>query len=335
MVRRFCCLGFGVSFLIASAAPAEIAVSLRALDVMGNPVSGPVAAGSQLTIEVRIAATGDDTAIPDIRDFVLDFSASTDTLGLIAFAWEIDATAYAFQANSLPSPNAATIFLQPGPGLLTLSNASELIGVLTVSVAGGGTIDAVTGDPVAGFGGAAFNAGFEEPREFSVANGLVTGGRLDIVVTGSPPPPTDPDDTDGDGVPNDLDAFPDDPDEAVDTDEDGVGNNADTFPDDPNEVVDTDGNGVGDNADPDDDGDGVLDEDDAFPLDPEHTEADDTDGGNGDGGSGGGSTPAPRLCGLGMLGSFAVVLMALAACRPRSGGPRASRMIHPGDPGLD
>ncbi|MEM7095248.1 MAG: VWA domain-containing protein [Actinomycetota bacterium] len=61
-----------------------------------------------------------------------------------------------------------------------------------------------------------------------------------------------------------------------DDDNDGVLDEDDAFPLDPTESVDTDGDGVGDNADTDDDGDGVLDEDDAFPLDP--TESVDTDG---------------------------------------------------------
>ena len=42
----------------------------------------------------------------------------------------------------------------------------------------------------------------------------------------------------------------------------------DVFPEDRNESVDTDQDGIGNNADTDDDGDGVLDRDDAFPLDP-------------------------------------------------------------------
>ncbi|MCC5067068.1 hypothetical protein LLE67_04315 [Xanthomonas campestris] len=50
---------------------------------------------------------------------------------------------------------------------------------------------------------------------------------------------TDPDmpepvlDTDGDGVPDDKDAFPNDPNESQDSDGDGIGDNADTAPDDP------------------------------------------------------------------------------------------------------
>ena len=95
-----------------------------------------------------------------------------------------------------------------------------------------------------------------------------------------------PVDSDGDGVSDNLDVFPDDPTETADTDGDGVGDNADVFPNDPTETVDTDGDGVGDNGDAypndptqwqiDSDGDGVGDNADAFPNDP--TETTDTDG---------------------------------------------------------
>ena len=56
-------------------------------------------------------------------------------------------------------------------------------------------------------------------------------------------------DSDGDGVEDDEDAFPDDPDETHDDDGDGVGNNTDEFPQDPDEQYDSDGDGVGNNAD--------------------------------------------------------------------------------------
>ncbi|MEZ5509565.1 MAG: thrombospondin type 3 repeat-containing protein [Gammaproteobacteria bacterium] len=87
-------------------------------------------------------------------------------------------------------------------------------------------------------------------------------------------------DIDGDGVPNEQDAFPNDPNEFRDTDRDGIGNNAD--PDDDNdgvldgndafplnvaETTDTDGDQIGNNADPDDDNDGTPDAQDDFPLD--------------------------------------------------------------------
>ncbi|WP_432455077.1 thrombospondin type 3 repeat-containing protein [Agarivorans sp. QJM3NY_29] len=61
-----------------------------------------------------------------------------------------------------------------------------------------------------------------------------------------------------------------------DIDGDGVLNEEDAFPEDPTEFVDTDGDGIGNNADTDDDGDGVADSTDAFPLDA--AESVDTDG---------------------------------------------------------
>ena len=97
-------------------------------------------------------------------------------------------------------------------------------------------------------------------------------------------------DTDGDGVADSVDAFPDDVEEWVDTDGDGAGNNSDDDDDGdgapdsadncpllPSESqVDTDTDGLGDACDDDDDADGVLDSVDVFPLD--SSEAVDTDG---------------------------------------------------------
>ena len=64
---------------------------------------------------------------------------------------------------------------------------------------------------------------------------------------------SDPDivDSDEDGVVDAQDAFPDDPTETVDSDGDGVGDNSDAFPNDPAETADSDGDGTGDNSDPD------------------------------------------------------------------------------------
>jgi hypothetical protein len=51
-----------------------------------------------------------------------------------------------------------------------------------------------------------------------------------------------------------------------DTDSDGFADTADVFPDDDQEWLDTDGDTIGNNTDNDDDGDGVIDTNDAYPL---------------------------------------------------------------------
>ena len=103
-------------------------------------------------------------------------------------------------------------------------------------------------------------------------------------------------DTDGDGYLDGLDAFPLDASEWSDVDSDGIGDNADTDDDndlwsDTDEVacntdplngtdtpVDTDGDSQCNYLDSDDDGDGVSDDMDSFPLDPAATTDTDGDG---------------------------------------------------------
>lgn len=58
-----------------------------------------------------------------------------------------------------------------------------------------------------------------------------------------------PVDSDGDGVPDAEDAFPNNPLETRDSDGDGVGDNGDAFPNDPSETRDSDNDRVGDNSD--------------------------------------------------------------------------------------
>jgi cyclophilin family peptidyl-prolyl cis-trans isomerase len=94
-------------------------------------------------------------------------------------------------------------------------------------------------------------------------------------------------DSDGDGIVDVDDDFPNDANETQDSDGDGVGDNSDEFPNDANEINDDDGDGVGNNTDAfpqdgnethDDDGDGVGNNTDAFPQDANETMDTDGDG---------------------------------------------------------
>ncbi|MEW6774963.1 MAG: thrombospondin type 3 repeat-containing protein [Bdellovibrionota bacterium] len=96
-------------------------------------------------------------------------------------------------------------------------------------------------------------------------------------------PPDDP--TPIPNCPPGGDAFPIDSGETEDTDSDGVGDNSDVCPSDAQDqcpprgpLDDFDGDTLANNADPDIDGDGVLNEDDRFPLDPAEFADNDLDG---------------------------------------------------------
>jgi hypothetical protein len=96
-------------------------------------------------------------------------------------------------------------------------------------------------------------------------------------------------DDDGDGTPDESDAFPDDPSETTDTDSDGIGNNTDTDDDgdglgDSNDAnpttADADGDGILDGSDPDyadNDGDGTPDAEDTDDDDDGISDSEDTD----------------------------------------------------------
>ena len=93
----------------------------------------------------------------------------------------------------------------------------------------------------------------EGTLQFRVSGGLYVPTSLILIVSpsgievdGDEDLPVD---SDGDGVLDSEDAFPNDSQESVDSDGDGVGDNADVFPNDPNESADSDGDGIGDNAD--------------------------------------------------------------------------------------
>jgi len=98
--------------------------------------------------------------------------------------------------------------------------------------------------------------------------------RVSSVMTGLGEGPISPRLTGAPGADYDNDGIADALDD--DDDNDGVLDSDDAFPLDPSEDTDTDGDGTGNNADTDDDGDGVADSSDAFPLDP--SEDTDTDG---------------------------------------------------------
>jgi hypothetical protein len=86
-------------------------------------------------------------------------------------------------------------------------------------------------------------------------------------------------DSDGDGVGDNADALPFDASETKDFDSDGVGDNSDNCLLNSNsDQLDTDSDGAGDACDSDDDGDGLVDEADVFPLDPDEQIDSDGDG---------------------------------------------------------
>ena len=174
-------------------------------------------------------------------------------------------------------------------GLLMLNNGNDLWSVTTTLNANTrvlykfrnqpsyGTWDgfeASTGLIAGGCNTGDYNDRYVDVAESNIVLPVVAYGSCTAQPYDTPPGPID---SDGDGVADELDAFPNDANESADTDGDGVGNNADAFPNDSSETLDSDNDGVGNNADAfpndpseteDTDGDGIGDNSDTNPLDP-------------------------------------------------------------------
>ena len=159
-------------------------------------------------------------------------------------------------------------------------------GIVTALQTGPNNIETMTCHPTE-IGSTAECIGLLRPDNVDYENADSDGDGVPDKDDAFPNDPTEWADTDGDGVGDNADAFPNDPTETADTDGDGVGNNADAFPNDATETADTDGDGVGDNADAfpndatetvDSDGDGVGDNADVFPNDATETVDSDGDG---------------------------------------------------------
>ncbi len=368
-----------VMLTVVSVTRAEYTISLE--NAADNSTSAMVAPGD--TISINVVLTGDSTHISN--DFVINFSQAG--LQYTAYEWFGSFITGAANGDDRSMPDIAALPVTIARDTAGDANSAidiQFTNFLSIGQFRVGTLvridltvpadfpdSAIDIDPF----GRAFGEGFTTTVPTSggtfiltVGTGGSTGGTGDTGSTGG----TDvtggtngtggtgdtgtvvTTDTDGDGVTDNIDAFPNDPTETVDTDGDGVGNVADTdddndgtldvndvfplnpaevsdtdgdgvgdvgdaFPNNPNESLDTDGDGIGNEADPDDDGDGVLDSQDAFPLD--RLESVDSDGdGIGDNADvdSGNANSGPRVggfCGVGMITTTWLILLGLAGMR--------------------
>ena len=270
-------------WLAVSQVAADLVITLEPKDADMNPIAGPVDPGTQVVVDILLSVTDDDSPLADLRGLGFDFTATSPGIEVSEFTWLLDQAIsddlLYFQDPTLPVPSVAYTLGNRVEGMiLDLDETPIRVAAVTITVNDNGVLDTRASDPESE---ALFRADFASRVDFSLALGNLSGGTFDFSLKGP--------DSDGDGVPDDEDAFPDDPEESVDTDGDGIGDNADedddgdgvpddedAFPLNPAETEDTDGDGIGNNTDIDDDGDGVFDVDDDLPLDP--NEQVDTDG---------------------------------------------------------
>ncbi len=320
-----------VLLLIAPLLHGNIIITLEAFDADGNPIEDALPAGSEIFVDILLSVDEEDDPLLDLRSIHFDFGATTSTIVLSNFRWDlppgVEDSSYS-QLETLPEPRLVYLSSnRVGNSIIDLDATPVLVATVEATVNNSGTLD-VRNPGADAHGGISFRAGFDEPVDFNLDGRNVTGGTLRLEIEGGGGL-----DTDRDGIPDTADAFPFDPTETVDTDDDGQGDNADRdddgdgvsdeddeYPLDADESADTDGDGEGDNADTDDDNDGAPDASDAFPLDPTETRDSDGDGvgDNADPDSPDDRNTGPRAtggCGQSVVGSMLLSLWTLGCLR--------------------
>ncbi len=275
----------------------DIVITLSARAPSGQAITGPVAVGTQATVDILLSASGTDNPLSDLRSLVFDVNGTSADLVPIQFTWFLDPTAYGFQAAGLPTPSAASVLLMSQPNLLTLSAAPILVGTLAVTVNGNGTLT-VLGDAESGSSATEFSASFVAPRDFSPALGNISGGTLAFTVSNGQEP--DPGNGNGnDNVPGN------------DNDNQNTNTN-DNVPDNTNDNGDDNGNDNGNDNEPPANGNTNA-----------NNNTNDNSGGNGnDNGAGNendnvnmGPRVGVRFCGIGMVSPLIGVFLLLSLTR--------------------
>jgi hypothetical protein len=275
--------GLVAAFGCWAVANADVVFSLEAFTAGGQPISGEVAPGTVVTVDILLSADAEDAPVPDTRFIQLDFRNTDTAIQLDALTWAVDGDVYA-SFGELPFPSVVTVFLASSPLLLTLSEEPVKVADLELTVLGTGTLDIVDTSNIDSNAGGDVRAGFQAGRIFHRSMGNLQGGTMAFRVPGGgDPTPTDPDDDGGDDPVDDDDGDPDEP--------DGGSNDNDGQDDDS-------GNG-NDNGNDNDNGN---------ENDNSNANDNSNDNNSGDGGSGAG---APRACGAGMLGSGLFLLLSL------------------------
>lgn len=124
-------------------ASAEVVITLVPKDLEGRTIRGPVAPGTEVCVDILVSTPQSAAPIVDVRLLQFDFGASSPTLELGLFAWEVSHIGYGFQSEPKeghPVAGAASLQFASDETLITLTNEPVKVATISVLVNGDGTL---------------------------------------------------------------------------------------------------------------------------------------------------------------------------------------------------
>ncbi|HNQ23771.1 MAG TPA: hypothetical protein PKK06_11815 [Phycisphaerae bacterium] len=184
-----------VSGLLTTTVRADVVISLQPVDANGDPVTFPVVAGTEVSVEILVSVDGEHNPLRDVRLFQFDLRNTSEKITTKSFEWIFDpglGRGSWFSVITLPSAGTAYTGLVSEPGLIMhLSDTPTPVAAFRMVVAGAGTLDAVNAGADNADLTARVQAGFDEFRDFWPGLGNLKGGTLAVTVASGESPGDD------------------------------------------------------------------------------------------------------------------------------------------------
>ena len=132
-----------LGFAAAMPASAEVVITLAPKDLEGRAIRGPVAPGTEVSVDILVSTPPTADPIVDVRLFQFDFGASSPTLELGLFKWDVSQVGYGFQSepkDAYPVAGAASLQFASDETLIILTHEPVRVATVSVLVNGNGTL---------------------------------------------------------------------------------------------------------------------------------------------------------------------------------------------------
>lgn len=190
-MRKVSLLAAAVTLSFAAPAWAAVEITLTPRDAEGNEVTGPVEAGTTLTVDLVLAVEAGDADVSDVREVRFDLTASSSNLAIGEFTWTLDLESgddLYLELNTPPIYNVIYLGLEPTEGtILAITETPQVVATVEVTVEGDGTLEVLNLNAASGDQGAQISAGFDDPVELTAAGGDLIGGTLELTVVAEEP----------------------------------------------------------------------------------------------------------------------------------------------------
>ena len=170
-----------VGFVGVLPASADVLITMRAKDKDARTITGPVALGTTVVVDILVSATSDDVPLVDVRLFQFDFGAVPASLGIGTFTWLVPTAGYGFRhapKESYAVAGAASLQFGSDPNLVVLTAEPARVATVEVVVNGNATLALLQDRADGQANRTRVDAGFNPRVKYTRETGNLTGGTL-------------------------------------------------------------------------------------------------------------------------------------------------------------